>query len=87
MCVLVPTIDCLLIADAHDIGQAHAMGDPLDIAREQGPGSCSQHPQGPGPRTSAPWTLVPGPWIPWVAHGMGLAHVMRIDHQYVINDN
>ena len=67
-------IDCLLIAHAHDTGQAHAM--PMGMGMGQAMPGC-----GPGPRNDPCRSLGIGPGLmgpmgrPW---GMGLAYVMGI---------
>ena len=75
--------NCLLITYAHDMGQAHAMGDLW--AQDQGPWRC----QPQSPSSPAPWVL--GPRLmcpmdrPW--HGLGPCHGYRksraIDRQCV----
>ena len=44
---------------------------------ETGPGGW--RPQDPGVEhaAAAPWVQVLGSWVPQVAHGMGLTHVMQ----------
>ena len=69
-------------------GQAHAMCDPLAMAL--GPMSKRPVPRGlhgpvPDSATAAPLALVPGQWVPWVAHGMALAHVTGEGNQAAIN--
>ena len=67
-------IGCLMIAYAHDAGQAHAIGDPWDAgaARRGAPwggGARREAPWGRGRRRGAPWggppAEGPGEGIHW----------------------